>query len=223
MAANTNIIAIDGPSASGKGTLARKLAGHLNYAHLETGLLYRGVGWLLLSQNLDPDDSSIALQAAQDLQQYLLRDVSFLQNPALRGNDVADYTSRSSLHPAVREALFQLQIDFSARPPGAKNGAILDGRDIGTVVCPDAPVKFYVTASPEVRAERRLNELQKLGIAATYASVLAEVKERDERDQNRPVAPLRPAQDAIHLDTSMLYADQAFAAALQIVEQKLAF
>ncbi|EME69420.1 cytidylate kinase [Paramagnetospirillum caucaseum] len=209
----TTIIAIDGPAAAGKGTLARRLAARLGFDYLDTGLIYRAVGMKLARAGLDPADIPLAEQAARDLSP------ADLAADDLRIDEAAQAASKVAAIPGVRTALLDFQRRFAAFPPGGK-GAVLDGRDIGTVVCPEAGVKLFVTASVEKRAERRLKELQEKGLGAIYGTVLADMRERDERDSNRAVAPLIPAQDAAVLDTSDLDADQAFAAALEIIGPK---
>ena len=207
------IIAIDGPTAAGKGTLARRLAAHLGFDYLDTGGLYRAVGARALAAQSAPDEAAL-IAAAQAL------GVADLQRPNLRDETVGKYASICAAIPAVREALLAYQRRFAGQPPGGK-GAVLDGRDIGTVICPDAPVKLYVTASAEIRAQRRTKELQEKGEAAIYARVLQELQDRDHRDQTRAVAPLKPAEDAVVLDTTGLDAEQAFQAALAIIETGL--
>lgn len=207
------IVAIDGPSASGKGTLARRLAEHLGYAHLDTGKIYRAVGMRVLRGGGDPADESAALEAAKSL------DPVELSDPELAGDTAADAASKVATIQSVRAVLLQFQRDFAAHPPGGAAGAVLDGRDIGTVVCPDAEVKLFVTASAEVRAERRHKELLGRGETSIYSRVLQEMKDRDARDSSRSVAPLKPAEDAVILDTSALDADQAFATALREIQR----
>ena len=210
------IIAVDGPAAAGKGTLARRLALALNLAYLDTGALYRAVGLSVLRAGGDPADEETAVDAAENL------DRGILDDPELRGDAAANAASKVAAIPAVRTVLLAFQRDLAANPPDGKQGAILDGRDIGTVVCPKADVKIFVTASPEARAERRLKELQGRGIEAIYANVLQDMKERDARDQARAVAPLVPAEDAHILDTTDLDADEAFQQALAIVDPSTA-
>jgi cytidylate kinase len=207
------IIAIDGPAAAGKGTLARRLAEALGFDYLDTGLIYRAVGMKLAREGKDPSDVALAEATAKSLRPNdLLAD-------DLRGDDAAKAASQVASIPGVRSALLDFQRRFASFPPGDK-GSVLDGRDIGTVVCPDAQVKLFVTASLEKRAERRLKELRDKGLDVIQETVLAEMRDRDERDSKRSVAPLKPADDAFVLDTSDLDADQAFAAALGILKSK---
>ena len=205
------IIAIDGPAAAGKGTLARRLADHFGLALLDTGLLYRAVGMNLVRNGHDPNDAESAKAVAKGLKP------EDLEAGDLRDDAAADAASRVSVIPGVRKALLEFQRKFAKNPPGGAKGAVLDGRDIGTVVCPSADVKLFVTASVEVRAERRFKELRERGLDAIHGRVLADMKERDARDQDRAVSPLEPAEDAYQLDTSDLDADQAFAAALGFI------
>jgi cytidylate kinase len=208
------VIAIDGPAASGKGTLARRLAKHLGLAHLESGLLYRAVARRMLDAGLDPSDATAAERAA--------RAVTFaeLLDPALREEAVASAASVVSAHPAVRAALKRLQRDFAAHPPAGTQGVVIDGRDIGTVICPDATVKIFLEASPEIRAERRVRELQQRGGNAISSRVLQDMKDRDARDRDRRASPLKPAEDAFILDTTHLDEDGAFRAALSFIETR---
>lgn len=205
------IIAIDGPAAAGKGTLARRLAQHLNLAYLDTGLIYRAVGKKVLIVGADPEDAAAAEAEARAMRP------EDLQLEGLRTDEVAQAASKVSTVPGVRAALLEFQRDFAAYPPDGKAGAVLDGRDIGTVVCPEAPHKLFVTASMEVRAERRVKELQDRGLEAIYARVFEDMKERDARDSERAVSPLEPAKDAHTLDTSDFDADQVFQAALDLI------
>lgn len=203
------VIAVDGPAAAGKGTLARRLAAHLGLPYLDTGLLYRAVGRRVLDRGADPRDAAIAEAEARALT------AADLDRPDLRG-PVADMAASAvAAIPAVRAALLAFQRRF-----GAEHGAVLDGRDIGTVVFPEAALKFFVTASAEERARRRHLELSASGIAADPAQVLAEIRDRDAQDANRPVAPLQRAADALLLDTTSLDADAAFAAALAAVRRR---
>ncbi len=210
----TIIIAIDGPAAAGKGTLARRLAAELGFDYLDTGLIYRAVGMKLARTGLDPSAVEPAERTARALAP------ADLDAPDLRLDAAAQAASKVAVIPGVRAALLDFQRQFASHPPGGQ-GAVLDGRDIGTVVCPDADVKLFVTASLEKRAERRLKELQEKGLEAIQETVLADMRERDDRDRNRSVAPLVPAEGATELDTSDLDADQAFAVALRLVRTKV--
>ena len=201
------IIAIDGPAASGKGTLGRRLAEHFGFAHLDTGLLYRAVARVLLDRGLALADQDAATHVAQTL------DVGHLDDPRLRGAEMGEAASVISAYQPVRDALLAFQRGFAGQPPGA----VLDGRDIGTVVCPHADVKLFITASPEERARRRHQEILGRGETVDYGTILADIRRRDERDMNRSTAPLKPAQDAVLLDTTDFDADAAFRAALDLV------
>ena len=204
------IIALDGPAASGKGTLARRLAAHFGLPHLDTGLLYRATARALMGSGERLDDEPRAVAAARGL---ALMDFDEEQ---LRGREMGEAASVVAAIPAVREALFDMQRSFASRP----EGAVLDGRDIGTVICPDASVKIFVTASPETRANRRALELARRGEKVDYAAVLEDIRKRDERDSHRSSAPLLAADDAVLLDTTALDIEGAFAAALAIVSGK---
>ena len=209
------IIAVDGPAASGKGTLARRLAGHFGLAHLDTGGLYRAAALHALACG-DPADPLLAEAAARKVV------AGDLADPRLRGEAVAQAASVVAAIPGVRQALLAFQRGFARHPPGGAKGAVLDGRDIGTVICPDADAKLFVTASLEARAQRRFKELQESGDTAIYARVLQDMKDRDARDSQRRAAPLLPADDAFVLDTTALDADRAFAEALDFIGRKLA-
>lgn len=204
------IIAIDGPAASGKGTLGKRLSDHFGLAHLDTGLLYRAVARVMLDRELDLMDRDAAHQVALDL------DVTHLDDPRLRGAQMGEAASVISGYQPVRDALLAFQRQFAEQPPGA----VLDGRDIGTVVCPQADVKLFITAAPEERARRRHLELQKRGEQIAYETILDDIRRRDERDMNRSTAPLKPAADAVTLDTTHLDADAAFRKALDLVQAK---
>ncbi len=202
------IIAIDGPAASGKGTLGKRLAAHYGLAHLDTGLLYRAVAYELVQTGKPLTDEAGAVIAARKL------DVDQLDDEKLRGAPMGEAASKVAAFPGVRAALVQLQRAFAARP----EGAVLDGRDIGTVICPDADVKLFVTASAEERARRRHTELAGRGDPISYDEVLADIRARDDRDINRPASPLRQAGDATLLDTTKMDIDAAFRAAVAIVD-----
>ena len=212
------VVAVDGPSAAGKGTLGRGIARHFGLAFLDTGLLYRAVGARLLAAGQDPSDPRAAEAAAKALQ------FSELDAPGLRDDRVAQAASKVAAIPGVRQALLSLQRQFAANPPpgpdGQVRGAVLDGRDIGTVVCPDATVKLFVTASLEARACRRHQELLARNGESIYARVLQDMKERDARDSSRPVAPLTPAPDAMVLDTTALNSEAALAVAVSFVSRR---
>jgi len=209
------VIAVDGPAAAGKGTLARALAARLGLAYLDTGLLYRATGMAARRAGGDLDDPMAAERAARAL------DPRDLEAPDLRGEDAGDAASRVASVPAVRAALLDFQRTFARQPPEGSCGAVLDGRDIGSVVCPDAPAKLFVTASVETRAERRVLELRARGQEVIESRVLQDMKERDARDSSRSVAPLVPADDAIVLDTSGLDRDGALFAAMALVGFRL--
>ncbi len=201
------IIAIDGPAASGKGTLARKLAEHFGLPHLDTGLLYRATARALLDAGEALDGVPAAVAAARGLA------LTDFDEARLRGRQMGEAASVVAAFPEVRATLIDAQRRFAGRP----GGAVLDGRDIGTVICPAADVKIFVTAAPHTRAQRRALELARAGEAADFAAVLLDIRKRDERDSSRAVAPLKPAADAEMLDTTSLDAEAAFAEALRIV------
>jgi len=202
-------IAIDGTFASGKGTLGKRLAAHYGLDYLDTGKLYRAVGYAVMQAGDDPDTAAHAAKAAKALTGQELDD------PILKSGEVAVNASKVAVHPEVREALFQFQRDFAAK------GAVLDGRDIGTVICPDADVKFYVDATAEVRARRRHTELKGYGEDITFETVLAQLIERDNRDKNRKEAPLKAADDAHLIETSVMGIDEVFETAVKIVDAVL--
>jgi cytidylate kinase len=204
------VIAVDGPAASGKGTIARALASHFGLPHMDTGLLYRAVALNLWRWGGDPSSEFEALRACDELGLDC-------DDPELRSEPVSRIASLISSYPSVRTALLERQQQFAAQP----GGAVLDGRDIGTVIAPNADVKLFVTASPEIRAERRLKELGTRGMTAHFDEVLADIRSRDERDSSREVAPLKPAPDAIVLDTSALDAAAAIAEAVRLVDARV--
>lgn len=213
------VVAVDGPSAAGKGTLARRLAAHYGFAFLDTGLLYRAVARRLLREGKDPTDAAAAAAAAAAIA------AADLADPALRGEEVAQAASKVAAIPAVRQQLLRLQRSLAENPPPLPDGRpaagiVLDGRDIGTVVCPGADVKIFVTASPEERARRRHKELLDRGEAAIYSRVLQDMKDRDSRDSGRAVSPLVPAADALVIDSTALDADATFAAAVRLIDQR---
>ena len=205
------IIAVDGPTASGKGTIAKALAEHYRLPMLDTGLLYRAVGQQTACNGGDADQPTDALAGCAFAD-------SLLADPVLRSEAVGSLASRVSVHPEVRAALKERQIDFANQP----GGALLDGRDIGTVIAPHADVKLFVAASPDIRAQRRLLEMQAHGIDTDFETMLADITARDARDTQRADAPLRPADDAVLIDTSALSSTQAIAAAINAVEARLA-
>jgi cytidylate kinase len=206
------IIAIDGPAASGKGTIAKRVAAHYGLAYLDTGTLYRAVARDTLARGQDPADPAAALESAKAL------DPSTLGDPGLRTPGLGEAASLVAKHPEVREELLACQRSFAR----AKSGAVLDGRDIGTVICPDAAVKLFVTATAEERARRRYLELKLAGIDVSEAEVLSDIRRRDERDKHRAAAPLRRAPDAHLLDTTNLDIDAAFKAAIDLIDAALA-
>lgn len=203
------IIAVDGPAASGKGTIAKALARHYHLPHLDTGLLYRAVAATVRRMELDPQKEADAV-AACDFDELTLAD------PGLRDDDVGQLASIVSAHPLVRAALLQRQKRFAHQ----EGGAVLDGRDIGTVIAPDAQAKLFVRATPTIRAQRRHNELKNRGSAVSFDQVLADIRARDERDSSRSAAPLVPASDAALLDTSFLSIDASVAKAIALVEAR---
>jgi cytidylate kinase len=210
------VIAIDGPAASGKGTLARRLAEHFGFVHLDTGALYRATALLVLDRGDDPADPVIATRAAGLVHPRLLSD------PRLRGEAVSAAASIVAAIPGVRRALLDLQRNFAANPPRPAKGAIIDGRDIGSIVCPAAEVKLFVTASTEERARRRAEELRQQGAAAILEDVLQDLKERDARDTERRAAPLIAAPDATVIDTTTLDANTVFERVCNLIARALA-
>lgn len=204
------VIAIDGPAASGKGTLARRLAEYYKLPHLDTGLLYRATACALIDEGLSLEDALAAEEAARGLS------LNEFDSERLRSREIGEASSVVASIPAVRAALIEMQQNFAARP----EGAVLDGRDIGTVICPNARIKIFVTASPETRAQRRALELAGRGEPADYNLILEDVRKRDARDSARQTAPLKQAPDAILIDTTELDKDAVFARALKIVDQR---
>ena len=200
------IIAVDGPTASGKGTIAKALSAHFGVPHLDTGLLYRAVGRQVLLAGGDPDSAEDALAACRF-------EDSLLDDPVLRDEETGGLASRVSVHPPVREALFTRQRAFATQG----GGAVLDGRDIGTVIAPEAEAKLFITASVEARAHRRFHEMRDRGVKVALLEIQDDLRRRDERDRNRSVAPLRPAADAMVIDTSALDRNEAIAAAIEAV------
>ena len=209
------VIAVDGTAASGKGTLAKRLAQHFGFAHLDSGALYRLTALAVLEAKGDPQDEADAVRGVQTI------DFNLAGDPRIRTDIVGKADSHVAAIPAVRSALLEFQQNFLAHPPGGSPGAVMDGRDIGTVICPAATAKLYVDARPEVRARRRWNELKSMNIRRAEQDVLAELNARDAADKSRPIAPLRQAVDADLLDTSDLGIDAAFAAALALVFPKV--
>lgn len=206
------VVAIDGPAASGKGTLARRIAIHYGIPHLDTGLTYRAVAKALLDQGLPLDDEAVAAEVALNL------DLHGMDKAVLSAHAIGEAASKVAVMPAVRRALVEAQRNFAAALPSS----VLDGRDIGTVVCPQAEIKLFVTASPEVRAQRRFDEILAKGGAANFDEILADLKKRDDRDMNRTDSPLRPAEDAHLLDTSKMSIEAAFLAAKKLIDHALA-
>ncbi len=202
------VIAVDGPAASGKGTIASRLAGAYDMPMLDSGLLYRAVGVLLAREGGDLDDPVAATRVAEQLTADMLGDLAF------RTREAGDAASRVAVHPPVRVALREMQQAYARRP----GGAVIDGRDFGTVIAPDAPAKLYITATPEVRAERRWKQLKGQGESVAYDDILDDIRKRDARDGGRADSPMRPADDAVLLDTTEMTIDQATDAARRIVE-----
>lgn len=205
------VIAIDGPAASGKGTLAKRLASHFGYAHLESGRLYRAVAAKALDAGIDPANATEVSRLAQRMV------AADFEHPKMYDEATTKAASKVAVHGGVRAALLELQRNFAAHPPGGAPGVVIDGRDIGTKVCPDADHKIYLTATPEIRAERRVRQLRDKGDKAIYLRVLADIQDRDRQDETRQHSPLVRARDAHLLDTSTLDADQAFIEALALI------
>lgn len=218
------IIAIDGPAASGKGTLARALAENLNFAHMDTGALYRAAAFELIGAGLSIRDKKDAVDAAQILVKKINNANSpgdILDHPTLREDHIGQEASKIAAYPKVREVLNALQRNFAENPGKAFSGVILDGRDIGTIIAPHAPLKLFITASVEIRTERRLKELQSKGLAATYSTVLKDMRERDTRDADRKTAPMKPADDAVIIDTSYSNAGETLEKAMSLAKERL--
>ncbi|MGM0422358.1 MAG: (d)CMP kinase [Pseudomonadota bacterium] len=213
------IIAIDGPAASGKGTLARNIAKRFKFAHLDTGMLYRGLGYAVLQNGGDPENEQQVKAVVDDFVSTL--DTEMLENPELRNDDVGSAASKVAAMPFVRQALLEYQRHFGDIQPAAIKGVVLDGRDIGTVVCPKADIKVFVTADQDVRAGRRFKELHSRGIDVSYDTVLADIQKRDDRDSGRKVAPMKPARDAFILDTSDLNSAEALSYVIDVIRGQL--
>jgi len=218
------VIAIDGNAASGKGSLARKIAKKVGFAHMDTGVLYRLVALRMIENGCSASDENSAVEFARMMRMTF--DHRHIAETKLKTDAVSQMTSMISSYPAVRAEVLDIQREFATNPPdlpggSAAKGIVLDGRDIGTVVYPEAPVKFFVTAEPETRAFRRFKEMQLSGFIGTYEAVLAEMRERDERDASRAHAPMKSAPDAVILDTTTLSADQVLEVALSHVKMKL--
>lgn len=209
------VIAVDGTAASGKGTLAKRLARHFGFAHMDSGALYRLTALAVLANEGDPAREADALKGARSI------DLSRAGDPAIRTDIVGKAASQVAAIPSVRTALHDFQQNFLAHPPGGSPGAVMDGRDIGTVIAPDAAAKLFVDAAPEVRAHRRWLELRGMGIERNEAELLAEIAARDHADRTRAVSPLKQAPDAVLLDTTSLGIEPAFAAALALVTPKI--
>lgn len=209
------IIAIDGPAGSGKGTIAKHIALSYNLAHLETGLLYRALAYKVLENKIDLDDQEKIIRLATTLTLDTLKDSN------LRSEEIGNLASKVAIIPEVRQALLEFQRHFANSPPSGFKGAVLDGRDIGTFVCPKADIKLYITAELEVRAKRRLKELQNRGIKSIYTAVIKNMMDRDLRDESRQQAPLRSAKDAYIIDTSNLSLDDMLNQSLAVIEQHL--
>jgi len=205
------VIAIDGPAASGKGTLAKRLAEYFGLDYLDTGSIYRALGYKILHAGADPTDEAVALKMAKEIS------VEDLKNPHLYDEGIGKAASIVAVIPAVRDALFKFQKDFTKSP----KGAVLDGRDIGTVICPDADFKFFITADLDARAERRYKHLQNKGKSIIYQDVLEDLQRRDERDSGRAVAPLTKADDAVRINTTNMPVDEVFDKIVSIVTKNI--
>lgn len=213
------VIAIDGTAASGKGTLGRRLAEDLGFVYLDTGKLYRYVAWMVLQQGGNPADEADVVSVAERIKDGF--DPAMLQNDDLKRDEVGSAASQVATYQGVRTALLDYQRSFASGSLGDIAGAILDGRDIGTIVCPDADIKLFVSADIEVRAKRRFKELHSMGIPVTYDTVLADMQERDMRDSGRDTAPMKPASDAIMLDTSDMPIEEVYKNARDHIKAKL--
>lgn len=211
----TVVIAIDGPAGAGKGTLARKIASHYDYAFMDTGLLYRAVAYQMRGRGFAPDDVEAGVKVAKSL-----TPLDFKENDRLREESVGQLASTIAAHEPVRQALLEFQRAFAKSPHCGSDGVVLDGRDIGTVVCPDATYKIFITASIEARTTRRMKELQSKGIDCIYNQVFEEMKARDLRDQTRQVSPLKPSSDAYILDSSDLNAEEVFQKAIEFIDRQ---
>ena len=209
------MVAIDGPASAGKGTISSALAEEFNLACMDTGALYRAVAYSMIKESISIDDEDKAIEHANMLGNEISFDI--LESPALRSSEAGAGSSKVSVIPGVRKALLDCQINFAHNKPDDKYGTILDGRDIGTVICPDADVKLFITASAEVRAERRYKDLIARGEDVSLEKVLQDIQERDARDMGRESAPLRPADDAIIIDTTLLSIEEAISAATEAV------
>lgn len=217
-----NIITIDGPAASGKGTVARRVADALDYAYIDTGAIYRLVAKACLDAGVDLSNEQAVIEQAEELSTRIT--VQDFQNPDIRSDEVGSAASQIAAMAGVRAALLLIQKNMAHHPPAladgrAAKGAVMDGRDCGTVICPAARYKFFITAKTEVRAERRTKELQSKGVSCTYEAVLQDMRKRDERDSGRKDAPMKPAKDAITIDTSALNSDQVFEAIMNTLDQ----
>lgn len=209
------VIAVDGPAASGKGTVSRRVAHFYDLEYLDTGRLYRGVGWLMLARGLDPRDPTEAEETARDFT------LSKIDSADIRTPEVGRAASHVAVVPGVRAALLDFQRDFAFNPPKGRAGSVLDGRDIGTVICPDATVKLFIDASAEERAKRRWKELNARDATISYDSVLDDIRRRDRRDASREAAPMKAAQDAHLIDTTSLDIDGAFAAVRRVIDRAI--
>lgn len=210
------VITLDGPAASGKGTLAKRLAQHLDYFYLDTGAIYRLVGLKVLKAGIEPENNeAVVAEIAASIAENFVP--SLLNDPELKSDHAGQMASRCGALPSMRQAIEKLQRDLAGHPPTKQNGSVLDGRDTGTVICPDAAVKIFITAETDIRAERRYKELQSRGLNTSFDAVLNDMQERDKRDSDRSFRPLKPAEDAVIIDTTKMTQDEAFSAVLQAV------